>query len=115
MSSLPNVLHIAEPSNDGSVRVRASKVALEVVVSARAVHDEHLGKEARSSRNREVYWGCGKEGRTRMAVIAVFAARGWSMVWFLGLAIDSVSASGIRDSEGNFVTKYEACETQFGI
>ena len=50
-----------------------------------------------------------------MAVIAVFAARGWSMVWFLDLAIDSVPASSIRDSEGNLVTKYEACETELGI
>ena len=49
-----------------------------------------------------------------MAVIAAFAARGWSMVWFLGLGIDIVSASRIKDSKENFVTKYEACETEFG-
>ena len=54
LSSFANVLHIVEPSNDEPVRVRAPKVALEVVVSARAVHDEHVGKEARSSGNRKV-------------------------------------------------------------
>ena len=85
LSSFTNVLHIAGPCNDEPLRVRASKVALEVVVSVRGVHDEHLGRETRDDGSWEVRWRCGKEGRLRMAVIAAFAARGWSMVWFLGL------------------------------
>ena len=84
MSSFPNVLHIAGPCNEEPLHVRASKVALEVLVSVRAVHDEHLGREARNDGNWEVCWRCGKEGRLRMAVIA---ARGWSMVWFLDLGL----------------------------
>ena len=51
LSSFSNVLRIAWPCNDGPLHVRASKVALEVVVSARAVHDEHLGREARNDSN----------------------------------------------------------------
>ena len=83
LSSFPNVLHIAGPCNDEALRVRASKVALEAVMSVRGVYDEHLGREARNDRHWEVCWRCGKEWRLRMAVIAAFVARGWSMVWFL--------------------------------
>ena len=79
LSSFPSVLHIAGPCNDEPLRERASKVALEAVVSARGVHE---GREARNDGNRKACWECGKVGRLRMAVIAAFAARGWSMVWF---------------------------------
>lgn len=71
-------LHIAYPC-DELVCVLDPKAAMEPVLNARAVHDMQVGIEVRSNGNPEVHWRCGRVERLRRAVIAGFAARGWSM------------------------------------
>ena len=66
------VLHIACLC-DELLGVFRSKDPWGPVLSARAVHDEHVGREVRN----------GRVERLRRAAIAGFVARGWSMACFL--------------------------------
>lgn len=71
-----------------------SKAALKPVLNARAVHDMQVDGELRDDGDLEVRWRCGRAERLRRAVIAAFAARSWSMAWFLLQLNDSDVDSG---------------------